>query len=62
MLNFSFGAVGAGAASRYGSGSKKMMRLLAASDLQHWATGQLLEFLKYECTYLNVNLQEKNQR
>jgi hypothetical protein len=28
--------VGAGAASRYGSGSDQMMRLLAAPALQHW--------------------------
>jgi hypothetical protein len=30
------GAVGAGAASRYGSGSDQMMRLLAAPAPQHW--------------------------
>jgi hypothetical protein len=30
------GAVRAGAASRYGSGSDQMMRLLAAPALQHW--------------------------
>jgi hypothetical protein len=31
------GAVGAGAASRYGSGSYQKMRLLAASAPQHWS-------------------------
>jgi hypothetical protein len=38
MLKVTFGAVGAraGAASRYGSGSTKMMRLLAAPALKHW--------------------------
>jgi hypothetical protein len=40
MLNITLrtGAVGAGATSRYGYGSTKMMRLLAAptSALQHW--------------------------
>jgi hypothetical protein len=30
------GAVGAGAASRYGSGSDQKMRLLAAPAPQHW--------------------------
>jgi hypothetical protein len=37
MLNIMFraGAVGAVAALRYGSGSTKMMQLLAAPDLQH---------------------------
>jgi hypothetical protein len=30
------GAVGAGAASRYGSGSDQKMQLLAAPALQHW--------------------------
>jgi hypothetical protein len=30
MLNITFGAIGAGAATRYESGSTKMMRLLAA--------------------------------
>jgi hypothetical protein len=30
------GAVGAGAASRYGSGSDQKMRLLAARAPQHW--------------------------
>jgi hypothetical protein len=38
MLNIRFGAVGAGtgAASRCGTGSTKMMRLLAAPALQNW--------------------------
>jgi hypothetical protein len=31
------GAVGARAASRYGSGSPKILRLLAAPALQHWS-------------------------
>jgi hypothetical protein len=39
MMNITFGAVGAGAGtgatSRYGSGSTKMMRLLAAPAPQH---------------------------
>jgi hypothetical protein len=35
MLNLTFGAVSAGAASVYGSGSTKMMRLLAAPAPQH---------------------------
>jgi hypothetical protein len=35
MKNIKFGAVEAGAASRCGSGSPKMMRLLAALALQH---------------------------
>jgi hypothetical protein len=37
MLNITFGAfvAGAGAASRYGSGFTKMMRLLAAPAPQH---------------------------
>jgi hypothetical protein len=33
---FGAGAVGAGAASRYGSGSDQKMRLLAAPAPQHW--------------------------
>jgi hypothetical protein len=41
MLNITFGAgtIGtrAGAASRYSSGSTKMMRLLAAPAPQHWS-------------------------
>jgi hypothetical protein len=38
MLNNTLraGTVGAGAASRYDSGSDQMMRLLAAPALQHW--------------------------
>jgi hypothetical protein len=40
MLNNTLraGAVGAGAASRYGSGSDQMMRLLAAPAPQHWSS------------------------
>jgi hypothetical protein len=37
MLNISFEA-GAGAASRYGSGSTEMIRLLAAPTTKHWAS------------------------
>jgi hypothetical protein len=36
MFNTIAGAVGAGAASRYGSGSDQKMRLLAAPAPQHW--------------------------
>jgi hypothetical protein len=36
MLNITVGAVVAGAASRYESGSTKMMRLLAAPAPQNW--------------------------
>jgi hypothetical protein len=36
MLNITFGAVAAGAASRYGFGSTKMMQVLAAPAPQHW--------------------------
>jgi hypothetical protein len=35
-IKFRAGADGAGAASHYGSGSRKMMRLLAAPASQHW--------------------------
>jgi hypothetical protein len=35
MLYTTFGAGGDGAASRYGSGSNKMMRFLAAPASQH---------------------------
>jgi hypothetical protein len=37
------GAVGAGAASRYGSGSEQMMRLLAALAPQHCSCRTNLE-------------------
>jgi hypothetical protein len=36
MFNTIVGAVGAGAASRYGSGSDQKMRILAAPAPQHW--------------------------
>jgi hypothetical protein len=41
------GAVGAGAASRYGSssGSDQMMRLLAAPAPQHWS--QDLKYIRF---------------
>jgi hypothetical protein len=35
------GAVGAGAASRYGSGSDQKMRILAAPAPQHWKNVQI---------------------
>jgi hypothetical protein len=47
MPNLSFGAIGVGAASLYGSGSIKN----AAPATQHLLTGQLLGFFQYECTY-----------
>jgi hypothetical protein len=37
------GSVRAGAASRYGSGSDQMMRLLAAPAPQHWVEGAVIE-------------------
>jgi hypothetical protein len=36
IIKFGAEAVGAGAASLYGIGSVKMMRLLSAPALQHW--------------------------
>jgi hypothetical protein len=36
MFDTIVGAVAVGAASRYGSGSDQMMRLLAAPAPQHW--------------------------
>jgi hypothetical protein len=49
MINTGAGAVGAGAASRYGSGSDQKMRLLASPAPQHWflPTSTISEILCY---------------
>jgi hypothetical protein len=49
MFNTIIGAVGAGAASRYGNGSDQMMRLLAApaQASHHWLKLQNFNFKQF---------------